>query len=73
MKKGRKLTQAELAKHLGLLESEVALFVTANDPMPNGAGYWVHFDLDTPKDVLARLKVGDNYVLALPVPVEPEA
>ncbi|MBP5119592.1 hypothetical protein HUS85_27535 [Pseudomonas protegens] len=73
MNKGRKLTQPELAKHLGLLESEVALFVAENNPMPNGAGYWVHFDLKTPKNVLTRLEVGDNYLLALPVPVEPEA
>lgn len=72
MNKGRKLTQAELAKHLGLLESVVARFVTENEPKADGTGYWVHFAMDTPQDILASQKVGGDYRRDLEVPVEPE-
>jgi len=66
----RKLTQQELSVALDMLESEIALYVTDNQCMADGSGYWVFFSFDakTPKGLLSRLGVRADRLLALKMP-----
>lgn len=65
MSEFRRLTQAELSVALNMPESEVALYVAENEPMADGSGHWVFFSLSAPKSLLFRLRVGNDYRLAL--------
>lgn len=66
----RKLTQQELSVALDMLEGEVALYITDNQYMADGSGYWVFFSFDTktPQDLLSRLGVRADRLLALKMP-----
>lgn len=66
----RKLSQQELAVALDILESEVALYIADNQPMPDGSGYWVFFSFDAaiPQDLVSRLGVRPDRLLALKMP-----
>lgn len=65
MGKLQKLTQRQLAQALQLQESEVSRYVTDNEPKADDSGYWVFFNLDTPKATLERLEVGRDFRLDL--------
>ncbi|MEW7854743.1 hypothetical protein AB2M95_02440 [Pseudomonas chlororaphis] len=65
MSEYRKLTQAELSQALKLSESEIARYISDNEPMADGSGHWVFFSLEAPESVLSRLRVGSDLRLAL--------
>jgi hypothetical protein len=60
MSNDKKPSQRELAEALNLSESEIALYVSDTDQMPDGSGHWIHFRTTTPKKLLSRLEVGSD-------------
>jgi len=57
-----KLSQQELSVALGMLESEVALYIADSEPMADGAGHWIYFsqDANIPEALISRLGVGSD-------------
>ncbi|QXH44245.1 hypothetical protein KSS93_15210 [Pseudomonas xanthosomatis] len=65
MDNSRKLTEPELAKALHLEQSDVARYVSDNEPKADESGHWVYFKLETPRSILDSLNVGDNLIFDL--------
>ncbi|WP_460111275.1 hypothetical protein [Pseudomonas sp. S3_H04] len=60
-----KMSQQELSQRLGIYQSDVANYISDNEQTPNG-GHLVYFRTTTPKALLNRLGVGDDFILRLP-------